>query len=180
MLFRSGLKTAIKRAVRDASLKRRSKIYSCATSYDDIRGRIEERTCEICKERYYLGEIIRVWDNVNTVAKIICKRTDKKTGKTSEQTRYIISSLKNVNAKNILEYSRDHWAVENNLHWHLDVSFNEDNDRKKNVSAQNFSIICKMALAILKQDTSKKIGIRGKRKIAGWSDLYLCELIDGL
>ena len=84
------------------------------------------------------------------------------------------------NPKLILKYKRKHWAVENGLHWQLDVTFNEDDGRKMMNSAQNFSTLTKMALTILKnyQDEDKKTSVNRKRKKAGWSDEYLTNLID--
>lgn len=60
----------------------------------------------------------------------------------------------------------------------LDVAFNEDQNRKrvKNAS-QNFSLLNKIALALLKKETSKKIGVKSKRKIAGWNEDYLLTVL---
>lgn len=64
------------------------------------------------------------------------------------------------------------------MHWMLDVAFNEDQNRKrvKNAS-QNFSLLNKIALALLKKETSKKIGVKSKRKIAGWNEDYLLTVL---
>ncbi|MBR5823330.1 MAG: transposase, partial [Paludibacteraceae bacterium] len=67
-------------------------------------------------------------------------------------------------------------SIENNLHWQLDVSFNEDNQRKKRNAAQNVSLINKLALTLLKQDTSKG-SIKSKRKRAGWDNEFLAILL---
>ena len=60
-----------------------------------------------------------------------------------------IISLEN-DPKRILKFKRKHWGIENGLHWQLDVTFNEDDDRKRKNSAQNYSLIAKMTLNILK------------------------------
>ncbi|WP_390602100.1 transposase, partial [Bacteroides sp. f07] len=78
--------------------------------------------------------------------------------------------------KLILESVRSHWQVENNLHWQLDVSFREDYTRKTDNAAVNFSLMCKMALILLKQ-SKKKIGIAGKRKLCGWDEKYRDEIL---
>lgn len=68
--------------------------------------------------------------------------------------------------------------LQRNIHWTLDVAFNEDMSRKRiENSAQNFSLITKIGLNILKNDTSTKIGIKGKRLKAGWSNSYLEKLL---
>ena len=79
-----------------------------------------------------------------------------------------------------MEYSRAHWSVENKLHWQLDVSFNEDNGRMKNNAAENFSILSKMALTVLKNNNKHKASIKSKRKLAGWLDQFLFELINAV
>ncbi len=73
---------------------------------------------------------------------------------------------------------RGHWSIENKLHWQLDVSFNEDQRRlRKNHGAEHFSQLCRLALNLLKRDTSVKIGIHGKRLKAGWDEPYLLRLL---
>ena len=93
----------------------------------------------------------------------------------SKETRFFISSMEN-NAEKLLKCSREHWKVENNLHWHLDVNFLEDMDRKKNNAAQNFSLVCKIALAILENGDMKR-PVNRKRLFAGWNEEYLWKLL---
>jgi predicted transposase YbfD/YdcC len=102
-------------------------------------------------------------------------------GKTTVQRHYYISSLKGSDdaaAGKLAAFIRGHWAVENNLHWQLDVSFNEDKRRiRKGHGAENFSRLCRIALNLLKKDKTVKIGIPGKRLNAGWDHDYLLRLI---
>ncbi len=71
-----------------------------------------------------------------------------------------------------------HGAVENNLHWRLDVSFREDEGRvRTGHAAENDSRLCRIALNLLKRDTSVKLGIKAKRLHAGWHHEYLLRLI---
>jgi len=73
---------------------------------------------------------------------------------------------------------RQHWGIENKLHWVLDVGFGEDLDRKRaGHAAQNFSVLNRIALNLLKQDKSSKRGIKGKRLKAAWNHPYLLKLI---
>jgi predicted transposase YbfD/YdcC len=103
------------------------------------------------------------------------------TGATTTERHYYISSLKgcsNAAAQTMAQYIRGHWAVENNLHWQLDVSFNEDQRRiRKGNGAENYSRLCRAALNLLKQDKSVKAGIKAKRLLAGWDHDYLLRLI---
>jgi len=75
---------------------------------------------------------------------------------------------------------RSHWAVENELHWSLDVGFREDacQVRKDNAPA-NFACMRRMALTQLKQETTKKLGIQGKRRRAGWDQAYMETVLKG-
>ena len=97
--------------------------------------------------------------------------------RTSSETRYYISSLSG-NAERLLGAIRGHWGVENSVHWVLDVSFGEDGSRVRNGnSAEIFAVIRRMALNMLKQETSLKIGIAAKRKRAGWDADYLLKVL---
>jgi predicted transposase YbfD/YdcC len=71
-----------------------------------------------------------------------------------------------------------HWSIENSLHWVLDVAFNEDNSRKRSgVAAQNYPILNRIALNLLKNEKTTKVGVRGKRLKAGWDNQYLMKLL---
>ena len=66
---------------------------------------------------------------------------------------------------------RNHWQVENSLHWVLDVTFSEDSSQVHDRNgAENLSILRRIALNILKKDTTHTKSIRAKRKVTGWSD----------
>ena len=84
------------------------------------------------------------------------------------KTIYFISSLKNVQAKDLLRITREHWAIENNLHWMLDMAFREDDcrARAKN-AAEAMNILRKLALQMLKTCDTCKCGMRSKRKLCG-------------
>jgi len=122
-----------------------------------------------------IDKIYDQWEGLKTIARIESERTNVHTGEVIRESRYYISSLP-LDAKGIAEAVRTHWSVENNLHWQLDVSFKEDLSRKNNNAAINFSLMCKMVLALLKND-DKKASIAAKRKIAGWNEQYLDKLL---
>ena len=99
---------------------------------------------------------------------------EKNSGRIEARKCSIIINLKKMNA-----YVREHWCVENNLHWSLDVSFNEDANRtRRDNSAENLSIIRRVGLNLLKTDTTLKIGIAAKRKAAGWNTKYLEAILN--
>ena len=72
-------------------------------------------------------------------------------------------------------------SVENGLHWTLDIAFREDDSRlRKDNSAQNFAVLRHIALNLLKQESSLKLGIKNKRLKAGWDNRYLLKVLSGL
>ena len=96
---------------------------------------------------------------------------------TIQETRYFISSLP-CDAKRFAEAAREHWGVENGLHWCLDISFGEDDSRFRSGHAPaNLAIIRRFALSLIKQDPQRKIGVKASRKRAGWSNDYLLHLL---
>ena len=142
---------------------------------DEGHGRVEIRTCYSMGDMTYMHRFAREWPGINTVGCVISERFDYYNHTHSKEVKYFISSLEN-NPERLLKHMREHWQIENNLHWHLDVNFMEDLDRKKNNAAQNFSLICKIALAILQNDDMKRT-INRKRLFAGWKDEYLWKLL---
>lgn len=126
----------------------------------------------------YNGVLSKVlkWKGVNSVVCLTNTKKYIKSGKTTVERYYYISSLP-LDAERITETIRSHWSIENNLHWQLDVSFNEDNQKKKKNAAQNFSLLNKIAMTQLKNN-KRKASLKGKRKMAGWSDEFLAELLD--
>ncbi len=148
-------------------------------SHEDLNGsRVEKRTCKVIKDLGHLGDSTQ-WCGIRALVKIEAETYLKSEGRTRNETRYFISS-KNATPEQYLNYSRNHWQIENNLHWSLDVVFKEDASRKrKNNVAENFSIMLKVILAILKekQKNNKKISIKRMRKRAGWDLQYLEEIL---
>ena len=76
------------------------------------------------------------------------------------------------------ESSADHWGVENSVHWVLDMVFREDESRmRKGNSPENFAILRRIALNLVKWDASSKYSLKARRKAAGWNDSYLEKLL---
>jgi len=149
-------------------------IASTAQTLEKNRGRIETRKCEVITNLEYIDDL-EGWDGLKSLVKITATREIK--GKTSVEEHFYISSLLDE-AKNYNSYIRQHWGVENSLHWTLDMTFGEDYQRKrKNKAAQNFSLIQKFALNLLKKEKSVKATLVSKRLMAGWDDKYLMEIL---
>lgn len=141
---------------------------------ENAHGRHEVRECLVYSCPALKG-MLKGWKGVNSVVRISSQRTIKTTGETSVSQRFYISSL-GLEPKKIAETIRSHWAIENNLHWQLDVSFNEDADRKSGNAAQNVSLMNKIALMVVKKN-ERKGSVKAKRKAAGWDNELLCELL---
>jgi predicted transposase YbfD/YdcC len=141
----------------------------------DINGsRIEIRKCSVLTDLNLLDEK-QYWANLNALIRIESIR--EIAGKKTTETRYYISSL-NKTAKEFNAFVRSHWQVENNLHWQLDVTFCEDASRKrKGNSAENFSLLTKTALNIIKTNTTDKISLANKRYKAALDEDYLLNII---
>lgn len=145
----------------------------CAKSetLDTGHGRIETRTCQVINDLTFMDDKEQ-WSGLKSIAQVTSQRYIKKTGKTSEEVRYYISSLDAYPAK-MNQVIRSHWGVENKLHWVLDVIFNEDKSlKKKDNAAVNLNMITKIALALIEKDQSFKASKKGRRERAALDDRY--------
>ncbi len=94
-----------------------------------------------------------------------------------KKTQYYITSLENK-AEKILRAKRTHWEIENCVHWVLDIAFNEDRSRvRKDIAPENLTVLRQLSLNLLKQETTMKVGIKGKRLRCGWDTDYLLKVL---
>ena len=149
-----------------------------STSQDLDHGRIETRICSAITDFQFINPSNK-WENLTTVVKIDSTREFKNSDKPTETaTRYYISSLK-ADVEDFQRAIRSHWGIENKLHWTLDVAFSEDASRKRiGNSAQNFSLINKIALNLLKNEKTAKQGVKGKRFKAALDNQYLIKVLN--
>lgn len=153
-----------------------SPVDKVSTDLDFGHGRIETRVCSVIKN-FDLVSSHKKWHSMTSIIRIESTRELKGKNKVEKSCRYYISSL-DVSAEKFQEVIRSHWAIENKLHWTLDVAFREDLNRKRaSNAAQNFSLINKIALNLAKKESSKKLGIKSKLKIAGWDENYLLKIL---
>ena len=142
-------------------------------------GRLEIRECWTISDaevlRYLRG--FENWKNLLTVSRI---RAQRLMGEESScEDRYHIASI--TGAKRVLWAVRSHWGIENELHWTLDIAFDEDRCRvRKDNGPENFAILRHIALNLLKQEKTCKRGIKGKRLLAGWKEDFLLKVLAGL
>jgi len=141
-------------------------------------GRIETRICEVIKDLREI-ENTESWVNLKTIIKITSQREIKNMMSKKEE-RFYITSLDQP-AEYFNTAIRNHWAVENNLHWMLDVQFNEDHSRKrKDNAAENFAIVRRFALTRITQAPLKRYGVNNRRMIASWNNEYLTKILGNL
>jgi predicted transposase YbfD/YdcC len=147
-----------------------------AEEIDCGHGRVERRRCSVIADLSLLDNAAE-WASLHGLVRIEAERYHKGTGKTEREIRYYITSIR-ADATRLNCAIRQHWSIENKLHWALDVSFSEDLDRKRaGNAAQNFSLLNRLALNLLKQDQTTKLGVKGKRLKAGWDNDYLLQLL---
>lgn len=144
-------------------------------SIDIGHGRIETRVCSGITNLEYIEDASN-WKDLTTIIKIDSTREFKNSDKPKQlATQYYISSM-SATAEDFQKAIRSHWSIENGLHWTLDVAFGEDASRKRaNNASQNFSLLTKIALNLLKNEKTLKVGIKSRRLKAGWDNHYLIK-----
>ena len=143
------------------------------TTVDGDHGRIETRTCTVSTDIGWLQEV-HDWPGLNAIGKVI--RTRETSAKVTTETAYYLLSTP-FSAERFGHVARSHWAVENSLHWCLDVIMNEDNARNRlDNGPYNLAILRHMALNLIRKEPSKG-SLRVKIKRAGWKDTFLAKVL---
>ena len=137
-------------------------------------GRRETRRYWISEEIEWLTQHAQ-WQDLRSVGMVESIRDLQ--GKRTREVRFFIASI-GANAETFARAVRGHWAIKNTLHWSLDVGFAEDQCRvRSGYAAENLAILRHMSINILKGETTKKRGLKGKHKNAGWDHSYLLKLL---
>lgn len=145
------------------------------TTVDGDHGRIETRTTTVIHDTEWLQERHN-WPGLKAV--VIVESSREISGKIERETRYYITSLVML-AVLLGPIVRGHWAIENSLHWVMDMLFRDDECRvRTNHAPANFTTIKHMALNLLRRPAGKQ-SLRGRRKAASWDDDFLASLING-
>jgi len=144
------------------------------TTVDGEHGRIETRRYTTVADVHWFEEKGK-WAKLTSFGMVESERDID--GHISLETRYYISSLPS-DAKRFAAAARGHWAVENSLHWCLDIAFREDDSRVRSGHAPaNLAMLRRLAISLIKQDLGRKIGVKASRKRAGWDLEYIKELL---
>ena len=150
----------------------------CFDAFDDSHGRLVRRRVFACTELEPLAAVQR-WRGLTAVLAIENIRGINGSGKITAEIRYYLSSSKLPPAQ-LATAIRSHWAIENGLHWVLDVGFNEDASRVRERNAsRNLALLRKIALNFARANTTLKASLKGKRKSAAWDNDFMAMLITG-
>lgn len=148
--------------------------YQCEETVDADHGRIDSRTYWMTSDIEWLGAKSS-WSKLRSVGMVESRR--EVGDSVSVESRFYLTSLA-CDVGQFAKAVRQHWGVENSLHWVLDVSFREDDCRiRKGLGAQNFAVLRHIALNLLQRESSHKRGIKARRKRAGWDRKYLAKVL---
>lgn len=151
--------------------------FSWHSEPEKVHGRIERRSCRTIP----VGDLPSKdhWKGIASLVRIDRERILR--GKVTRQTVYYISSLSPKTPELIADTSREHWNVENSLHWRLDVIFRQDQSRYRNrVGARNLAVVRKIVLNALAKETSVKGGIATKQCAASCNPFYRAKIVKNL
>jgi len=149
--------------------------YTFAETLEKDHGRIEHRRCWATGDVEWLEQKAH-WRGLQSIVMVEADREVIGKARTVER-RYFISSLP-AEASQLLAAARGHWGIENSLHWCLDVAMREDASRiRRDHAPENVAILRHIALNLLKQEKSCKLGIKRKQLKAGWDHDYLLKVL---
>jgi predicted transposase YbfD/YdcC len=150
----------------------------CFDAFDEGRGRLVRRRVFACPD---LGALATLedWPGLAAVLAVETIRGVSGTGKVTAEVRHYLSSAE-LPPEALAAAIRNHWRIENGLHWVLDVGFHEDASRvRERTAARNLALLRRIALNLARADTSLKASLKGRRKYAGWDDTFMATLIAG-
>lgn len=148
-------------------------------AFDDHHGRLVRRRVFVCPDAAAL-EPLQNWPGLANVLAVETIRSVTGSQKINAEIRYFLSSS-SAPPELLAKAIRQHWHIENSLHWVLDVSFSEDHCqiRDRN-AAQNFSLLRKIAINLVRRHQTSKASVKGRRKMAAWNDKYMQQILTGL
>jgi predicted transposase YbfD/YdcC len=115
------------------------------------------------------------WKGLQSIGMVESQRTID--GETTWEIRYYLNSFPS-NAEVFAHAVRSHWGIENSLHWILDIGFREDDCRiRKDNSPENLALLRHLALNLLSQEKTAKVGVKNKRLKAAWDEQYLAKVL---
>jgi predicted transposase YbfD/YdcC len=169
---------AVQRHCEVACFARGATLRPACDSFDDSHGRLVRRRFFVCPGLQ--GDpALNDWPGLNSVLAVETIRSIKGRVGTQAEIRYFLASYEDCPAK-MAAAIRAHWAIENSLHWVLDVTLREDECRVRNrTAAQNFAMLRKIALNLIKQHSAARTSLKARRKKAAWDNEYMLQVISG-
>ena len=158
--------------------KQRGKTISVCDCENKGHGRHERRIVMATDALEGIDKLEREsWSGLRSIVCVEAHRKELSTGKSSVEKRYYITSHK-PDAELLGKLIRQHWGIENQCHWVLDVTWKEDASRiRKSNAAENVALLRKLALDLLKADKTVKDTVRGKRLQATFSETILSQFL---
>lgn len=151
--------------------------HTAAETVEKGHGRLETRRCWAVSDLDFLADLDPTgrWPGLRSVVLV---EAERRVGPaTSREARYYLSSLPG-DAARLNAVVRAHWAIENQLHWVLDIAFREDESRvRRGGAAQNLAVLRRLALNLLRRERSATVGIKANRLKAGWDERYLLRIL---
>src|SRR5215218_1570311 len=145
-------------------------------AFDEGHGRLVRRRAFVDPAAKDL-EPLRGWPELSAVLAVETIRGVTGSGKVEAEIRYFLTSCGDDPAV-LVRAIRRHWAIENGLHWVLDVTFREDDSRVRDrTAARNLALLRKIALNLVARDRSGRTSLRGRRQKAAWNDAYMLQII---
>src|SRR4051812_15973668 len=150
----------------------------CFDAFDESHGRLVRRRVFACTDLAPFATL-EDWPGLAAVVAVETIRGIPGRGKGKAEIRHYLSSAR-LPPERLAAAIRNHWGVENGLHWVLDVVFREDASRvRERNAARNLALLRKIALNLARADSTLKASLKGKRKYAGWDDAFMATLIAG-
>lgn len=147
-----------------------------AKTVEKSHGRYEKRECWATEEIAWLHGVEK-WCDLSGIAMIRSTVERSGTGLPEQTVHYLLFSKSGMSAADVLRVKREHWSIENSLHWVLDVDFGEDSMRMRvGNAAENMNILRHLALNLLKAESSFKGSLNLKRKKCALSPSYLLKV----
>lgn len=142
-------------------------------------GQVEKRDYFQLELSEALKQQFPQWAKLESIIQVISTHELPDGTESTTEVRYYISSLP-LSIRRVAKSLRQHWSIES-MHWILDMTFREDESRiRKDHGAENFGLLRRFVLQLLKQDTTTQHSMRKKRKLAGWDNSFLLNLLHAI